>query len=300
MYFVIVLRRAVAVLVLLVIAITVLALRPMFVLAGLQLAGRSHCPWRATLRIPSESRRLEQAQRSVARSVRMLSADGDLQHWEIPGAGRFWFVKSFGRLNALVFAEQAAGIYSQGAVRPRLGDIVLDCGADYGAFTRRALDAGARTVLAIEIAPEKEVCLKRTFAQEITDGRVVVIPRGVWDRDDMLPLDGDSVVLARGAARRMAAVTTIDKIVAEARLARVDFIKMDIEGAEKRALKGAAGTLRRFRPRMAITAEHFPDDYRELPRAIRNIVPDYRVECGWCVEVRGRILPYVLYFDPTP
>ncbi|MEM3830129.1 MAG: FkbM family methyltransferase, partial [Conexivisphaerales archaeon] len=41
-------------------------------------------------------------------------------------------------------------------------------------------------------------------------------------------------------------VTTIDKFVQDQKLDRVDFIKMDIEGAELGALKGGQETIKRF------------------------------------------------------
>jgi FkbM family methyltransferase len=52
---------------------------------------------------------------------------------------------------------------------------------------------------------------------------------------------------------------TIDDFVQRFSLPRVDFIKMDIEGAESRALTGAADIIRRFRPRLAISAYHSLD-----------------------------------------
>ncbi|MEK7407725.1 MAG: FkbM family methyltransferase [Acidobacteriota bacterium] len=274
-----------------------LALWPTARLVALKLAGRSECSWRHTLRALEDVRRAIDLRDSIERSARLVASDGNLQLWEVPEAGRFWMHGRFGRLNAVVFAEYQKDIYSNGDVRVRPGDIVLDCGADYGAFTRKALQAGARTVLAIEIAPGKEPCLRRTFENEIAGGRVVVIPRGVWDRDDVLELDGDSVVLARGQTKVKVPVTTIDQIVSAAGLARVDFIKMDIEGAEKRALKGAAGTLRKFRPRLAIAAEHLPDDYLELPKSVRGILPGYTVSCGSCRKVGWRVIPDVLFFQ---
>jgi hypothetical protein len=91
-------------------------------------------------------------------------------------------------------------------------------------------------------------------------------------------------------------LTTIDKLVAELGLPRVDFIKMDIEGAEVRALNGARNTIARFKPRMAITAEHNPNDERDIPDAVRRIRPDYRVQCGPCLEHEGYIRADVLYF----
>ena len=61
-------------------------------------------------------------------------------------------------------------------VRP--GDVVLDCGANIGVFVRESLDAGAKTVVAIEPAPENIECLRRNFKDEIAAGRVIVYPEG--------------------------------------------------------------------------------------------------------------------------
>jgi FkbM family methyltransferase len=67
-------------------------------------------------------------------------------------------------------------------------------------------------------------------------------------------------VLDRGGKGPVVPLTTIDKLVDELRLPSVDFVKMDIEGAEMQALKGAVATVRRFHPRMAISVEHRPSD----------------------------------------
>ncbi len=264
---------------------------------GMMLVGRSSCPPSETLRVASDAGRLVAIRDRIQREVRNIANDGDLELWDVPGSGRFWTRGPFQSLNAVVFAEMQSGVYFHGDVRVRGGDVVLDCGADYGSFTRKALDAGAAKVLAIEIDPLKHECLRRTFAKEISEGRVVLVTRGVWDRDDVLELSADTVVLKREGKRQTVEVTTIDRIVAEARLERVDFVKFDIEGAEKQALQGARETLKHFKPSLAITAEHFADDYREIPRVVRGIVPEYTVTCGHCVfSTAGLIVPEMLYF----
>ena len=48
-------------------------------------------------------------------------------------------------------------------------------------------------------------------------------------------------------------------------VAKVDFIKMDIEGAERDALKGAAQTLKTYKPRLMLDMYHRPDDAVVLP-----------------------------------
>jgi len=91
-------------------------------------------------------------------------------------------------------------------------------------------------------------------------------------------------------------LTTIDKVVAELGLPRVDFIKMDVEGAEANALTGARETIQRFKPRLAIAAEHKHEDQFELPKVIRGIRGDYQMKCVECLELNGQIQPDVLIF----
>src|SRR5581483_7235578 len=63
---------------------------------------------------------------------------------------------------------------------------------------------------------------------------------------------------------------TIDQLVDEGKIERVDFIKMDIEGAEIDALKGAEMTIRRFKPKLAICLYHRESDFREIPELIKK------------------------------
>ena len=57
-----------------------------------------------------------------------------------------------------------------------------------GLYAKTALASGAKLVVAIEPAPENIECLRRNLAQEIAAGRVIVYPKGVWDKDDTLAL----------------------------------------------------------------------------------------------------------------
>ncbi len=58
---------------------------------------------------------------------------------------------------------------------------------------------------------------------------------------------------------------------------RVTFIKMDIEGSELAALKGATDSIRQWRPRLAISLYHKFEDIIEVPSYIVSIVPDYHL-----------------------
>jgi hypothetical protein len=107
----------------------------------------------------------------------------------------------------------------------------------------------------------------------------------------------NSVVLGREAKHKIAVpVTTIDALVSEFHLDKVSFIKMDIEGAESEALAGAAGTIKRFRPRMAISAEHLPNDAWAIPRVVRGLEAGYTMQAADCADRVTRVQPGVLWF----
>lgn len=58
---------------------------------------------------------------------------------------------------------------------------------------------------------------------------------------------------------------------------RASFIKMDVEGFEARALRGAAGLLARERPRLAIAAYHYATDLLDICQALHEMLPDHRL-----------------------
>jgi len=72
-------------------------------------------------------------------------------------------------------------------------------------------------------------------------------------------------------------VTTIsiDDFVSERKLPRVDFIKMDIEGAELSALKGAEKTICANKPRLAIAVYHRQDDFIDISTYLNDLDVGY-------------------------
>ncbi len=220
--------------------------------------------------------------------------------------GKWWIPAGDDFVLPFNLAEEAREIYGVGEYAVRQGDVALDCGANVGVWTRTALDHGARMIVAFEPAPENIESYRRNFRSEIAAGQVVLVPKGVWDKEDVLLLRRDPnnsaadsfVMLKDGSKGVQAPLTTIDRVVAELRLDRVDYIKMDIEGAEVRALGGARDTIAKFHPRMSIAAEHLPTDEVLIPQEVKKVRPDYSVVCGPCFETRdGHVRPYVLYFQ---
>lgn len=72
-------------------------------------------------------------------------------------------------------------------------------------------------------------------------------------------------------------VTTLDKWVKENNVPRVDFIKADIEGAERLMLEGAQWVLKTFSPQLSICTYHLPDDKEVLSKLILQANPSYKI-----------------------
>jgi len=276
-------------------------------LLRLKLMGRaSLCPLAETLHSRDHGLETNAIKDRLFRESRLAENDPAGYHrWQTP-RGSFWMPAASDAALLWDLAEQEQNIYGQSGCGVRRGDVVLDCGANVGVYTRVALAAGARLVVAIEIAPENLECLRRNMADDIRTGRVIVYPKGVWDKDDVLTLNvgaansaADSVVMhpEQERAGPRVPLTTIDKIAAELQLDRVDFIKMDIEGAERNALVGARATLAKFHPRMALSAYHLPDDPRKLPELALAAWPGYRIVCGPCADGKTFVRPDILYFQ---
>ena len=55
----------------------------------------------------------------------------------------------------------------------------------------------------------------------------------------------------------------------------ITFIKMDLEGAEYEALIGAKKIIKKWKPKLAISLYHKPEDVWELPSLILDMNPSY-------------------------
>jgi len=241
----------------------------------------------------------------IARASRVIQSNTDGFILVQTPRGNFWVPRGMEKVLPVFLGQQAEKIYGSGDQGAHRGDIVLDCGADVGVFTREALDLGAARVIAVESAPENVESLRRTFAEEIRNGKVTVYPKGVWDRDDVLTLyvypdnsGGDSFVISGPSkyTEVKAPLTTIDKLAVELELARVDFIKMDIKGSAPKALAGGRQTLAKYHPRIAVSTE-VSEDY---PALIQGPVmagwDGYHKECGMCELFREGFIPTVMFY----
>jgi FkbM family methyltransferase len=176
--------------------------------------------------------------------------------------------------------------------RPRGGDVVIDGGGYLGEtalwFAHVVGETGRVMTFELE-AGALAVLRENLDANPDLAERIEINEHALWsepNRELPILVSGPGTTLMAGApedgvdgggpVEQIVTTTSIDALVASGELERVDFIKLDIEGAESRALRGAEQTLRRFRPRLALAAYHEFDDMWTLMRQIDQLELGYR------------------------
>ena len=157
---------------------------------------------------------------------------------------------------------------------------VFDGGAYDGDTARELLDA-APGIGEIICAEPDERNYRHLLAYRDRETRVAITPCQVALSD----APGTASLFASGnrnsslfrrshtARSETVKVFTVDGLLAGT---AVDFIKLDVEGAEAEALRGARTTLARFRPALLVSAYHRSEDLFSLPLLLAGLCPDYR------------------------
>lgn len=281
--------------------------------SAVKILGRAnHCPWGNVLTAKRDINRLSAQAFEAGREISVEEFDERLGIERLSSpAGKFWIKRSGAtfdgvKLLAFLLAEHQWMLDFNPAEAPAAGDVVIDCGAHVGTFTDMALKRGASKVLAIEPDPIHAECLRRNFADDVRDGRVVIVEKALWSEPGTMTLElatknsgMNSLVREVGQDTIEVQVTTLDELSSDLGLDRVDYIKLDIEGAEKPALLGARGVITRFKPRLMIESSD-SEEGTVPPSFIEEITPGYSATCGPCEALAGTnftvIVPYVLYY----
>jgi FkbM family methyltransferase len=155
-------------------------------------------------------------------------------------------------------------------LRPAPSESFIDGGAFDGDTLRQAPWPLAR-VLAVEPDPANAARLR---AMSFPGIRVHEVLLG--REPDLARFNGTGTMASRreesGALE--VPVTTIDLMAAGE---RPTFIKLDVEGDELEALKGARETLQRCRPVVAVCLYHRPEDLWTIPLFLHSELPEHRL-----------------------
>jgi FkbM family methyltransferase len=137
-------------------------------------------------------------------------------------------------------------------------------------------------VYAFEPLPSHVKIVEYNIAQNLLGDRITVISAGVGSESNQVAKAHHlfSQVTHPGfqilGNEDQFPVVSIDDYVDESKISKIDFIKMDIEGFEIAALKGAAKTIEHFSPKLAISLYHKWDDFFTIPLFLKEKYPFYK------------------------
>ena len=186
------------------------------------------------------------------------------------------------------------------ALKP--GDIVFDLGAYCGsatqAFSKLVGENGA--VFAFEPDPKNFAAL--IFNMELHKLRnVTPIDKGVWSAETTLDFHAEGNMgsslhgfLDRPGKMTRVCVTTIPAAAREYQLDRLDFIKMDIEGAEIEALRASEELLKRFKPKLVIEPHRISG--RLTTEDVRSLLSNWNYDSE--IVTQGELDLPLIYASP--
>lgn len=157
---------------------------------------------------------------------------------------------------------------------------VVDCGAYTGDTLEEfhKLTGGYEHYYAFELDHGNYVALQNMVWSLNGTDRITCFPYGVWSEDRDISYgtmaSDNSRSIYNPRETENAHVVSLDQQLQDA---AVDFIKMDIEGSEMEALKGAAEIVRKQHPTMAVCIYHRIEDMWEIPLYLKELCGDYKI-----------------------
>lgn len=186
------------------------------------------------------------------------------------------------------------GPYLYGNIVLQEKDVVFDCGSNLGLFS---CIAASKNCISYAFEPTERLYNDLYMYEKIYNNRIIpcnyalsdttgianFAVSDIWDVANTLVVDEENTIVSADGYKNFVEVKTItiDDFVRINNIHRVDFIKADIEGAERYMLKGAKDTLARFSPKLAICTYHFKDDPDVLEKLILEANPNYIIEHKW-------------------
>lgn len=172
-----------------------------------------------------------------------------------------------------------SGIFSMGEQ-----ESLIDCGASIGESTSSFIDATSGRFEKIwMVEPDRfNIETLRQFIGRLQgsglDERLSLLPYAVGDASGEIAFEHmgghrGSIVLGEGKANGVASLATLDELIDGS----PTVIKMDIEGSEIPALRGARTIIGRHGPKLLISAYHRDDDFIRIPALISSIRDDYKI-----------------------
>jgi FkbM family methyltransferase len=173
--------------------------------------------------------------------------------------------------------------YFHPIVKPRKNDVIIDGGAFIGDTAlefANCLDR-ACTIFSFEPGPESHQALQDTIKINELENVVMPVKAGLWDETGQLVFDDSLGAGARinGRGDSLIEVVDLNSFIQRVGI-KPTLIKLDVEGAETRVLKGAEDFITRHLPRLQVCVYHLPGDLWEIPLFLNRLSGKYRIFLG--------------------
>ncbi len=159
-------------------------------------------------------------------------------------------------------------------------DAFIDCGAYVGDTLKAFVESDnciCKYYYALEPNQEERIKLEEFCAEKDVESVVNVMPYAAWKEDTCLCFLDTSggLGMVSDDGRETIKAVKLDSLLPAER--KVGFIKMDIEGSEIEAIRGAEEIIKRDHPILAISVYHHRADLWEIPLLIKRLVPQYSI-----------------------
>lgn len=164
-------------------------------------------------------------------------------------------------------------------------EVIIDCGA-YNGDTLRDISKYTNNlyekIYCMEPDKRNLIELKKTTI-DLNLHDVCIIDKGAWNESNTLYFSMEcsnesSKIINKSYETNLENLDTIDVAAIDDVIdGSISFIKMDIEGAEINALKGAKNTIKKYKPKLAISVYHRNEDLIEISKYVKELVPTYNI-----------------------
>lgn len=229
------------------------------------------------------------------RFVENISSDSNYNYFKIKG-----FTEEFSYPKSIPY-HHFAQVISEGmqkkhwhyyeiaetAVGPE--DIVLDCGSAEGFFTFQNQNK-CKKIYVIEPLPVFVESLNKLF---LNKSNIEIMPFALGDQCGSLFIEPSNIgsVIKNTTDNNFNSIKidcfTVDKLFFEKDL-KVTYIKADLEGYEEKMILGALNTIKKWRPKIAITTYHRENDYKKILSIVKSVIPDINYKIKGYENIEGK------------
>jgi FkbM family methyltransferase len=162
-------------------------------------------------------------------------------------------------------------------VRPKKGDIVFDIGANIGTTSLLFSKYVGKSGMVYAFEPVTWKAIEKNLIEN-NISNIKVIPKGVSDASYETEIEisdfcvDSSICKAHNnySSKQKIKVISLDDFIKDLNLEKIDFINMDIEGAEELALRGSKMLIEKYHPKWSISSYHF--DQQNQPQHIKLVM----------------------------